>query len=973
MLKLTKLTPSLSLKLNGLVLFICLLVLLGLSVYLTNLFNKQIVQKTQSNTKNIVDTLTIAVHSGINTRNLTRVVSTLVANTNTIHLSIIKNNNGVVIADNNHSFIGQKTKEVFTTAEQQRLIKHRENNNSNIQNITNDLLLEVVTINLIDTNIMRLRPHIVLFSYDIKPLKIIAKNELNALLLISFGAILVIMLLVNLTHRYVLLKPLSLLITTIKMQKDTDGILLSKLTSNDELGKLSEEYNQLIQINTQKEQELKETLKYVDSITDAVPVSLAYIDINKQYKFVNKKYKRWFNVSINDFSAETLPINLKNAVSEIIQSNIEKALAGNLIEFEFRVPLFDGSEKDVGITFTPHLNDESQVLGFFVCIDDMSKIKESEHQLEVYAQDIEFKNWALEDEKEKAEEASKIKSQFLASMSHEIRTPMNGVIGMLGLLSGGKLTDEQQHHVDIAQGSAHSLLTLINDILDFSKVDAGKMELEAIDFDLRTMLGEFTQSMGLQVQEKGVELVLDISQVDESLIKGDSNRLRQIITNIVSNAAKFTKEGEVVIQVALTDACDGNCRVDFRISDTGIGIPKNNLSTLFDSFSQVDASTTRKFGGTGLGLAIAKKLCNLMGGDIEVTSVENEGSHFIFHVMLQISPASTKIIPPVTLADVNLLVVDDNTSNRAAIATQLTHWGAKVLSVAGANEAIQACEERIKNNDGSLFDMIFIDMEMDNIDGIKLGKKLNSDPRFKTVKRVLMTPLSYRDGASCITELGFSGYFAKPATSSDLFSALSLLNKTTVTQTDQSVGTDKVLAITGNSSSVLESEPSQKLGAIIESSVSRVSSIIDTANSCDLENLRILLVEDNKINRMVAKGILNKFGITSIDFAFNGYAAIDSLKESQNNQPYSIILMDCQMPEMDGYEASRNIRAGNAGESNRDLPIIAMTANAMSGDKEKCLSAGMSDYLSKPIDPEQFLQMLKLWGLDKKEVNSSVD
>jgi PAS domain S-box-containing protein len=967
MQKFTKLTSSLSLKLNSLVLFICLLVLLGLSVYLTDLFNKQINQKTQINSKNIVDSLNIAIHSGINTRNLTRVVSTLVANTNTIHLSIIRNDTGVVIADNNHSFIGQTTKEVFTFAEQQRLIKYQEKSSSNVKNITNDLLLEVVTINLIDTNIMRLRPHTVLFSYDIKPLKIIAKNELNTLLLISFGAILVIMLLVNLTHRYVLMKPLSILITTIKMQKNTDAILLSKLTSNDELGKLSEAYNQLIQINTQKEQELKDTLKYVDSITDAVPVSLAYIDKNQQYQFVNKKYNRWFNVSINDFSGETLPVSLKNEVSEIIQSNIDQALAGHLIEFELLVPLFDGSEKDVGITFTPHLNNESQVLGFFVCIDDMSKIKESEHQLDVYAQDIEFKNWALEDEKEKAEEASKIKSQFLASMSHEIRTPMNGVIGMLGLLSGSQLTNEQQHHVDIAQGSAHSLLTLINDILDFSKVDAGKMELEAIDFDLRGMLGEFTQSMGLQVQEKGVELVLDITQIDESLIKGDSNRLRQIITNIVSNAAKFTNEGEVVIQVALTDACDGNCRVDFSISDTGIGIAKNNLSTLFDSFSQVDASTTRIFGGTGLGLAIAKKLCNLMGGHIEVSSIENEGSHFSFHVMLQVSSASTKVIPPVTLTNVNLLVVDDNASNRAAINSQLTHWGANVLTVASAIEAIQVCEEHIKNNDGSVFDMIFIDMEMPDMDGIQLGKALNSDPRFKSVKLVLMTPMSYRDGASYITELGFSGYFAKPCSTIDLFSALSLMNKTTVTQTDEHVGTDKVFALTGNASTVLNSESSQESIPKNDSSVIGDDYLIDKASTYDLSDLHILLVEDNKINRMVAKGILNKFGITSIDFAFNGYAAIELLKESQKSLPYSIILMDCQMPEMDGYEASKNIRAGNAGESNKDLPIIALTANSMSGDKEKCVAAGMSDYLSKPIDPEKFLKMLKLWTIEKKK------
>ncbi len=968
-----KFTSSLSLKLNGILLLICLLVLGGSSVYLKKMLDKQIDQKIENSTKSIIDSLTIAVHIDTSNHSLSRVVSTLVANSDTHHLSIIANDTQVIVADNNHNFIGQQTKDVLTVEEQQLFIEHLENSSSNIMKIESGLLLKVAKINLIDNNILRLRPHTVLFSYDITPLKLAEEQELHSLLAVSFGAIAMIMFLVNLTHRYVLLAPLNTLINTIKVQKETDGLLLSKLTSNDELGKLSEEYNQLIQVNAQKEQELRGMLKYVDSITDAVPVSLAYVDKNQQYRFVNKKYRRWFNVSIDDFSGQTIPIKLKNKVNDVIQSNIEQALAGQLVEFEIKIPLFDGSKKDVNITYTPHFNDESQVLGIFVCIDDMSKTKESENQLSAYAQEIEFNNWALEDEKEKAVEASKAKSQFLASMSHEIRTPMNGVIGMLGLLSDDSLTSEQQHRVDVAQGSAHSLLNLINDILDFSKVDAGKMDLESIDFDLRRMLGDFTESMGLQVQEKGVELVLDISGIDESLIKGDSNRLRQILTNIVSNAAKFTDKGEVVIKVTLTDEDDGNCRLDFRVSDTGIGIPKNSISALFDSFSQVDASTTRKFGGTGLGLAIAKKLCQLMGGNIEATSVENEGSHFSFHVILQISSASTKIIPPVALDNVNLLVVDDNPSNRAALNSQLTHWGANVVTAIGGIEAIKICEERIKDKGGSQFDMIFIDMEMDDMDGIQLGKELHSDPRFKTVKLILMTPMSYKDGAHYITELGFSGYFPKPTTTLDLFLALSLMNKTKTTQTEQNIGTENVLDITGNTPLVLNSEPSQKSKPTVKSSITSDSSIFDTVNSCDLESLRILLVEDNKINRMVAKGILNKFGITSIDFAINGYAALDSLKESQNTLPYSIILMDCQMPEMDGYEASRNIREGNAGESNKDLPIIAMTANAMSGDKEKCLSAGMSDYLSKPIVPEQFLKMLKLWGIDKKAANYSVD
>lgn len=948
----THLTLSLSFKLNALVLCICLVVLGFMSIYFNEMLSREIDQKIQSNTKNIVDSLTIAAYGDIPAKSLIRVVSTLVANTNTKHLSIIRNDSGVIIADNNHNFIGKRTKEVFTNVEQQLFDKYLKNKSNNRFNLKNELLLETVNLNLIDNDIMRLRPHTVIFSYDVMPLRQQALNEFKALLLTSFTAILVIILLVHLSLKFVLLKPLRLLINTIRIQKDTDETLFSPLTSNDELGRLSKEYNQLLQLNVEKEQELKNTMKYVEGITDAIPVLLAYIDKNKQYQFVNKKYNSWFNVSVNDYAGIETTRQLNEDIFTVIQSKIEKALAGHFMEFEMQVILFNKATKDVRITYAPHFNDKQQVMGIFVCIEDMTKVKESEKKLADYAEDIEFKNWALEDEKEKAEAATKIKSQFLANMSHEIRTPMNGVIGMLGLLSGDTLTNEQQRHLNIAEGSAHSLLSLINDILDFSKIDAGKMELENIDFDLRTMLEEFAESMGLQVQNKGVELVLNITEIDESRVKGDPNRIRQILTNIVSNAAKFTEVGEVVIKVSLIKDDSDQCTVKFHVIDTGIGIPSKNIPTLFDSFSQVDASTTRKFGGTGLGLTIAKKLCNLMEGDIEVTSVENEGSHFSFCVKLQRSSASIKVSSPFSLDNINLLVVDDNASNRMAISSQLTHWGANVVTAAGGSEALKICHERTKNNNDDFFDMIFIDMEMGDITGIELGKTLNLNPEFTMVKLILMTPMNYSCRSNTITDLGFSGHFPKPIITSDLFAALSLVCTPTISQSLKNDNANNVSPF------------------IVQEAISTVEDKANiTSTTRILSNLHILLVEDNKINRMVAKGILNKFGITSIDFAVNGYDAIASLKESENNKPYSLILMDCQMPEMDGYEASQNIRNGNAGESNKNLPIIAMTANAMSGDKEKCINAGMTDYLSKPINPEKFFSILERWGEEEKVVN----
>ncbi|MDE3271401.1 response regulator [Pseudoalteromonas sp. G4] len=600
----------------------------------------------------------------------------------------------------------------------------------------------------------------------------------------------------------------------------------------------------------------------------------------------------------------------------------------------------DGKQFWNSLQISPVLDDNKELVAFVGIQQDVTERIET--------------NKALEQAKLQAEHANKAKSEFLASMSHEIRTPMNGVLGMLNLLQNSDLSKEQLHRTNVAISSANALLNLLNDILDFSKIDAGKLELESLEFDLRAMLGEFAEAAAIQAHQKKLELVLDITNVHTKAVKGDPNRLRQILHNLVGNAIKFTAHGEVVIKASLTEYDDAFLQLQCEISDTGIGISAQQQEKLFKSFSQVDASTTRKYGGTGLGLAIVKKLCTLMDGDISVQSefgkgccfkfsillgkIQSEfgkGCCFKFSILLGKSDSLQADIPTVDISKLTILIVDDNKTNLDVLRGQLEFWGATVIEAMSAEQAIEVCEEYYDAHQ-KCFDIAFLDMQMPDVDGAQLGQMIKQHVNLHATKLIMMTSMNHQGDANFFANLGFSGYFPKPATTSDLLDALAIVEE--------------------GGAAFKQANPLVTRHYIQALQTKHSDELIDWDSQ-----IRILLAEDNQVNQIVAQSTLNKLGLMDITIAENGQDAISTLSACNNEKPFTLVLMDCQMPEMDGYDATNAIRRGEAGSFYQKIPIIAMTANAMVGDKEKCLAAGMDDYISKPIVETNLLNKLLTW------------
>lgn len=686
--------------------------------------------------------------------------------------------------------------------------------------------------------------------------------------------------------------------------------------SNDEIGFLFDRFNEMLDriqqrdlalrdAHNQLETRVTERTTFLNALIDNNPLAIVVLGPAGEVQLCNPAFEEMFQYSRKEvFGVPLEKLLADEQLTPEMRSSHLLAADGQSVNIVTRRRRKDHTLIDVEIHGVP-LVINSQVVGSFGIYQDVSARTRAEEQ--------------MRSAKEAAEAASKAKSEFLANMSHEIRTPMNGIMGMTELVLDTELDSEQRDYLNMAKRSADSLLSLLSDILDYSKIEAGKLEIEAIDFDLGNNIGDTMKTLSLRAHQKGLELAYYLHPDVPEALTGDPGRLRQIIINLVGNAIKFTEEGEVVVNVRVDSRTENNVLLHFTITDTGIGIPAEKQIRIFEAFTQADGSMTRTHGGTGLGLTISARLVGLMNGKIWVESDPVIGSRFHFTALFELKKAPARIVvpkDPAVLREMRVLVVDDNATNRHILLKMLATWHAQPTAVDSGAKAMQKLHEA--HGLGQVFSLILLDAQMPEMDGFAVAESIKRNPEWNAATIMMLSSAGQRGDAKRCRELGIAAYLTKPIRQPELLDAILVALGTSMAQVKQPA-------------------------ALVTRHSLREAG----------RHLHILLVEDNAVNQLLALRLLEKRG-HSVTVAGNGKEALAALENSH----FDLVFMDVQMPEMDGLQATAMIRAKEKA-SGAHLLVIAMTAHAMVGDRDRCLQAGMDDYITKPIQANGLSELLE--------------